>query len=280
MDMPTKKELACSWFKNLRDQICLAIEQIEKEYKDKSKPPTTFQRKQWQREGGGGGEMSIMKSGNIFEKAGVNISTVYGHFSEEFSKHIPGAQEDPSFWASGISIVIHPLSPLVPIVHFNTRFIVTTESWFGGGADLTPIFPVEKDTQDFHQRLKQACDDYDLTYYQKFKQWCDDYFFIKHRNEARGVGGIFYDNLNSANWQQDFNFTKEVGRAFLDIYPQIVRRHMHKTWDKEQKQAQLEKRGRYVEFNLIYDRGTKFGLMTNGNIEAIFMSLPPEASWT
>jgi coproporphyrinogen III oxidase len=225
---------------------------------------------------------------------------VHGEFTEQFRNEIPGASEDPRFWASGISLVAHPLSPLVPAVHMNTRMIVVgadsgsriadrkNESrtanheprlWFGGGADLTPAIPCEQDTTDFHAAFKTACDRFDPGYYDKFKAWCDAYFFIKHRNEARGVGGIFYDQLNSGDWERDFAFTQAVGEAFLEIYPRLVKRHRDKKWTPEQKRAQLIKRGRYAEFNLLYDRGTRFGLMTGGNPEAILMSLPPEAAW-
>lgn len=273
-----RKQIAAEWFKNLRDLICTEFEKIEQELSGSDKPAGTFERKKWQREGGGGGEMSIMR-GRVFEKVGVNISTVFGQFNEQFAKEIPGADKDPSFFATGVSLVAHMQSPLVPAVHMNTRFIVTSKSWFGGGGDLNPMFEDEQDTKDFHGAFKAVCDKYNPEYYDKFKKWCDEYFFIKHRNEARGVGGIFYDYLDSGNWQQDFEFTQGVGKAFLDIYPKIVRRNMQKPWNNEQREHQLVKRGRYAEFNLVYDRGTKFGLMTGGNTEAILMSLPPEAKW-
>ena len=283
MDITEKKELTSIWFKELRDAICTEFEKIEAEYLQqnpdiKIAELPKFERKNWHREGGGGGEMSLMK-GRVFEKVGVNISTVFGNFSEEFRKEIPGAEEDPSFWASGISLVAHMHSPLVPAVHMNTRFICTSKTWFGGGADLNPMFENEHDTKEFHAAFKEACDKYNPEYYPKFKAKCDEYFFIKHRNEPRGVGGIFYDYFNTDNFDNDFDFTKDVGRAFLEIYPKLVRKHMMEKWTEEQREHQLLKRGRYTEFNLIQDRGTKFGLMTGGNTEAILMSLPPEAKW-
>lgn len=275
-----RKIRAQGWFRELRDAICAEFEAIETELTGtfSNQPASAFTRKQWEREGGGGGEMSLMK-GRVFEKVGVNISTVHGEFSEEFRKQIPGAEEDPHFWASGISLVAHMQSPLVPAVHMNTRFICTTRQWFGGGSDLNPMCPVEQDTRDFHAAFKAACDGYHVGAYEEYKKWCDEYFFIKHRNEARGVGGIFYDYLNSGDWERDFAFTQAVGKAFLDIYPRLIRRHMNDPWTEEQREHQLRKRGRYAEFNLVYDRGTKFGLMTGGNTEAILMSLPPVAKW-
>jgi coproporphyrinogen III oxidase len=277
------REQAASWFAALRDRICTAFEGLEDALTTSDLPAGRFERKSWNRpdaeaEDGGGGEMSIMR-GRVFEKVGVNISTVHGTFSPEFRKSIPGAAGDGRFWASGISLVAHMRSPLVPAVHMNTRHIVTSESWFGGGADLTPTFPVEADTRDFHAAFKAACDRFDAGYYPRFKQWCDEYFHLPHRGEPRGVGGIFYDNLNTGDWAKDFGFTRAVGEAFLAIYPEIVRRHLHETWTDEQRRALLMKRGRYVEFNLIYDRGTLFGLKTGGNTEAILMSLPPEVIW-
>ncbi len=273
------QQQAQPWFEELRDRICKAFEDIEDLYAaQKGGIAGRFERKAWDRPEGGGGVMSIMR-GQVFEKVGVNCSTVWGEFSEKFRKEIPGADADPSFWASGISLVAHMTSPLVPAVHMNTRFITTSKTWFGGGADLNPMSPDDQDTADFHAAFKDACDRFDPTYYERFKAWCDEYFFIRHRNESRGVGGIFYDYLNSGNWDQDFAFTRAVGEAFLDIYPKLVKRHMFQEWTPEQRAHQLFKRGRYAEFNLIYDRGTKFGLETNGNAEAILMSLPPLATW-
>ena len=267
------------WFEVLRDQICSSFEKLEQNYEGpkQSMPPGKFRRKKWHREGGGGGEMSIME-GRLFEKVGVNISTVMGEISPEFSKQIPGAENNPKFWASGISLVAHMWSPHIPAVHMNTRHIATTRSWFGGGADLTPMIINTEDKELFHTAFRSACNKHDDTYYARFKEWCDDYFYLKHRNEPRGVGGIFYDQLAN-NFEADFNFTKEVGSTFANIYPTIVKRHMNKTWTKKERQAQLIKRGRYVEFNLLYDRGTLFGLQTGGNVEAILMSLPPAVTW-
>ncbi len=273
------KKRASAWFETFRDDLCAALEACEDDAGQKAEPGR-FERTEWSRDenADGGGVMSVLK-GRVFEKAGVNVSTVMGEFSEEFRDKIPGAKEDPRFWASGVSVVIHPCSPLVPAAHMNTRMIVTTEGWFGGGGDLTPVFPVDEDTKDFHAAYEEACDAHDESYYPKFKKWCDEYFYLPHRGEARGVGGIFYDNLNTGDWEKDFAFTQDVGRAFLGIYPEIVRRHMDADWTDEERQAQLVKRGRYVEFNLLYDRGTQFGLKTGGNTEAILMSLPPEVKW-
>ena len=267
------------WFEVLRDQICSSFEKLEQNYEGpkQSMPPGKFRRKKWHREGGGGGEMSIME-GRLFEKVGVNISTVMGELSPEFSKQIPGAENNPKFWASGISLVAHMWSPHIPAVHMNTRHIATTRSWFGGGADLTPMIINTEDKELFHTAFRSACNKHDDTYYARFKEWCDDYFYLKHRNEPRGVGGIFYDQLAN-NFEADFNFTKEVGSTFASIYPTIVKRHMNKTWTKKERHSQLIKRGRYVEFNLLYDRGTLFGLQTGGNVEAILMSLPPAVAW-
>jgi coproporphyrinogen III oxidase len=279
VDLDEKQTICAKWFEKLRDQICEAFELIEVEYaKEKSLEPSQFQRKAWNREGGGGGIMSVMY-GNVFEKVGVNISTVHGEFSEQFRTQIPGADIDPKFFATGISLVAHMKSPIVAAVHFNTRYIRTSKEWFGGGGDLTPIYPDQAETDMFHDALRVACDKHDPEYYSKFKKWCDEYFYLKHRNEARGVGGIFYDYVNSNNFDNDFAFTQDVGKAFLQIYPEIVRKKMYMSWTESQREYQLQKRGRYVEFNLLYDRGTTFGLMTGGNVEAILMSMPPIVTW-
>ena len=270
-----------TWFAELRDRICAAFETIEDEYAHECAKEETahrFERAKWDRQGGGGGTISIMR-GSVFEKVGVNISTVYGEFSPEFRNEIPGASEDPRFWASGISLVAHLRSPLVPAVHMNTRHIVTTKSWFGGGADLTPIYSDDAAAAEFHAALARACSSYDETSYSRFKAWCDEYFFIKHRQEPRGAGGIFFDYLDSGDWERDFAFLRSVGESFLAVYPEIVRPRMRLAWTPEQRRHQLVRRGRYAEFNLLYDRGTIFGLKTGGNVEAILMSLPPEVAW-
>jgi coproporphyrinogen III oxidase len=277
---PGRRQRAAEWFALLRDRICAEFEAIEGEFAatEAGGPSACFERTDWQRPGGGGGTMAVMK-GRVFEKIGVNVSIVHGEFAPEFRGEIPGAAEDPRFWAGGISLVAHPCSPLVPAVHLNTRHIVTSKSWFGGGADLTPIYPDEPAAVEFHAALAGACDAYEADAYAKFKKWCDEYFFLPHRDEPRGAGGIFFDYLDGGDWERDFAFVRRVGEAFLAAYAPIVRARMRQPWTAEQRRHQLVRRGRYVEFNLLYVRGTRFGLKTGGNVEAILMSLPPEAAW-
>ena len=275
---------ARAWFESLRDRICAEFEQIEAE----AGSPARFEYLTWNREeegnpNPGGGTRGVMK-GRIFEKVGVNISTVHGQFAPEFAKTIHGADQDnPGFTATGISLVAHMANPHVPAVHMNTRFLTTSKAWFGGGGDLNPPIPYAEDTAEFHAAFQAACDAHDPDYYPRFKQWADEYFFIPHRNVARGVGGIFYDHLDctdEAAFEANFAFTRDVGEAFLDVFPRLVRRRMGMDFTPADKQRQLEWRGRYAEFNLVYDRGTLFGLKTGGNVDAILMSLPPEATWS
>jgi coproporphyrinogen III oxidase len=283
------KPTAQAWFEQLRDRLCAAFEAIEDAHEGplSDRPPGRFERSVWRRpaedgQDGGGGVMSIMR-GRVFEKVGVNVSAVWGEFSPDFRAQVPGAAEDPRFWASGISLVAHMQSPLVPAVHFNTRMLVTTEGWFGGGGDLTPMRldtePAMADAEAFHAAFKAACDRHDPGYYPTFKAACDRYFYLPHRQEPRGAGGIFFDRHATGDVQADFALVRDVGEAFLDVYPRIVRGRMGQQWTQAERDHQLVRRGRYVEFNLIHDRGTLFGLKTGGNVEAILMSLPPEVRW-
>ena len=280
-----QQQAARDWFESLRDRICTAFETIERDAGSNA----AFSYTPWDRtdpsgEPGGGGVRGQL-TGKVFEKVGVNVSTVGGQFSPEFARNIPGAEDDPSFFATGISLVAHMANPHVPAVHMNTRFLTTTKRWFGGGADLNPALPKEEDTEAFHARLRAACAAHDPTFYPRFSKWAEEYFFIPHRGVPRGAGGIFYDHLDchepgeGATFEANFAFTRDIGEAFLDIFPQIVRKRMDMPFDDADLDALLTFRGRYVEFNLLYDRGTLFGLKTGGNIDAILMSLPPLAKW-
>ena len=274
MDLEIKKELASNWFKMLQESICESINKLEKKN-------AKFKSTNWKRnlkKDEGGGEYRILKNGKIFDKVGVNYSKVYGKFPKKLQKNIPGAKKNPRFWASGISVVMHMKNPQIPAMHFNTRYICTTQDWFGGGMDVTPSKNDQNEKKDFHKILKKMCNRHNKNYYSKYKKWCDDYFYLPHRKEPRGIGGIFFDYKKN-NFEKDFKFVRDVGVTFQYIFQKIIKKKMKRKWTSKDKELQYIKRGRYTEFNLLYDRGTKFGLQTGGNIEGILMSLPPLAKW-
>ena len=274
MDLEIKKELASNWFKMLQESICESINKLEKKN-------VKFKSTNWKRnlkKDEGGGEYRILKNGKIFDKVGVNYSKVYGKFPKKLQKNIPGAKKNPRFWASGISVVMHMKNPQIPAMHFNTRYICTTQDWFGGGMDVTPSKNDQNEKKDFHKILKDMCNRHNKNYYSKYKKWCDKYFYLPHRKEPRGIGGIFFDYKKN-NFEKDFKFVRDVGVTFQYIFQKIIKKKMKRKWTFKDKELQYIKRGRYTEFNLLYDRGTKFGLQTGGNIEGILMSLPPLAKW-
>ena len=274
MNLEIKKDLVSNWFKMLQDAFCDDICKLEK---NKSQFKSTTWKRNIKKDEGGG-EYRILQNGKVFEKVGVNFSKVYGKFPKQFQKKIPGAQKDPRFWASGISVVMHMKNPLIPAMHFNTRYICTTQDWFGGGIDITPSKIDKNEKIEFHKNLRNMCNRHNKNYYEKYKKWCDEYFYLPHRNEARGIGGIFFD-YETKDWIKNFKFIRELGLAFIDISNKVINRKKKLKYSKKDKEKQLIKRGRYVEFNLLYDRGTKFGLNSGGNIDSILMSLPPEAKW-
>ena len=279
-DIFLKKKITSSWFSFLQEAICEEFQKIEIDFAKKTKKkPKYFIKKSWKKsKNQGGGTYARIKNGIIYDSIGVNFSEVSGKFHKKFKSQILGANKNPNYWASGISVVAHMKNPKIPAMHFNTRFIVTSKKWFGGGMDATPSFRDAHENRLFHKNIKLMCNRHNKKYYPKYKKWCDNYFYLPHRNETRGIGGIFFD-YKMDNWEKDFNFVKDVGLCFLDSAKTIIRRKMFSKWTKRQKNMQLVKRGRYIEFNLLYDRGTKFGLSTGGNVEAILMSLPPEAKW-
>ena len=274
MDLEIKQKLTSNWFKSLQEMFCKTIGDFEKN-------KISFKSTTWKRnlkKDEGGGEYRILKNGKIFDKVGVNLSKVYGKFPKKFQQNIPGAQKDPRFWASGISVVMHMKNPLIPAMHFNTRYICTTFDWFGGGIDVTPSKKDNKEKEVFHKTLRDMCNRHDKNYYKKYKKWCDEYFYLPHRKEPRGIGGIFFD-YKKDNFEKNFKFVRDVGVTFESIFQKIISKKIKKKWTSKDKENQYIKRGRYAEFNLLYDRGTKFGLQTGGNVEGILMSLPPHAKW-
>ena len=274
MNIEIKKDLTSNWFKMIQESICHSISDLENNN-------ISFKSTRWKKnkkKDEGGGEFRILKDGKIFDKVGVNYSKVYGKFPKNFQKKILGAKKNPSFWASGISVVMHMKNPHIPAMHFNTRYICTTQDWFGGGIDVTPSIKDENEKKEFHKTLKKMCERHNKNYYAKYKKWCDEYFYLSHRKETRGIGGIFFDYKKN-NFEKDFKFTRDIGITFQSIFEKIIRKKIKKKWSYKEKEMQYLKRGRYVEFNLLYDRGTKFGLQTGGNIDGILMSLPPLAKW-